>query len=111
MTTRKPPAVPFMVSHETLCRLFAEADSSASDRFLVQMVQISTMEMEVFKMFDYNHPGSCPLNIDTVEMSINTYERQLQNISDSSKITDDFFQGKLRVLLIGIYKILTATQC
>ena len=62
---------------------------------LIRSVQLQHVKENITSSFYYDNPTEHVLNIDTVELQIKSFDRELQTIKDSSHVEDDHMSACL----------------
>ena len=94
MSLRKPPPLFCTEAVKANRQYLMKANPGPADQFIIRAIDLQRIKEEVMTVFLYDNPRAKTLNIDTVEMTINAYARELEATQAAEAIPDEFFQSK-----------------
>ena len=86
--------LPYNEGIKANCRFLEQVKQSSADEFIVRAVQLQRLKEEIVGVFAYDNPGARSLNVDTVQMTINSYARELEAMQALDPVQDKFFACK-----------------
>ena len=90
---RKPIPMPYGDTIQATARYLASVKQNASDECMVRITELQRIKESIGSIFGFETPNSRPLILDTVELTISAFAREIEAIENEPPIPEPFFQG------------------